>query len=324
MLRGAVLLLCVFTAINAAGSPDRDADSPSAPAAWAGAELELPARRAVRPLPFFYDLYTFRGDAGRTTVVASFAVPAGRLRREGGLSQARYRFDVTFVLADTARRSVSRTDDSVYVSRPWPLDGDHLLHTHVEIQAPPSTTTNQRVVMTDATRPGVGQLYRSPFPIPDYGGTELMLSDIALGLPGATSGWTRGDVVLALLPTSQFPESAFDVYYEIYNLPAGNPYVTEVAVEPVDESGAPLDEGERPVRTFFSGEAAPGAAGYVAELRRVESALPEGRYRLTVTVTDEITDRTATRSRLFEVDAWEAGATLVPALPRTRRAARGS
>jgi hypothetical protein len=306
-------------------SPETRLESESAagPETRAGSQSDVSPETAARPLPFFYDLYTFRGDGGLTTVVASFAVPAGRLQREGGFSQARYRFDVTFVLADTARRSVSRSDDSVYVSRPWPLDGDHLLHTHVEVQAPPSATTLQRVVMTDATRPGVGQLYRSPFAIPDYRGRELMLSDVALGLPGATSGWTRGDVVLALLPTSQFPESAFDVYYEIYNLPAGNPYVTEVAVEAVDEAGAPRGEGERPVRTFFAGESAPGAAGYVAELRRVESALPEGRYRLTVTVTDEIADRTATRSRLFQVRAWEAGATMVPALPRTSQTAIG-
>ena len=33
----------------------------------------------------------------------------------------------------------------------------------------------------DATTPGVGQLYSSPFPIPDYSGDHLMLSDIALG-----------------------------------------------------------------------------------------------------------------------------------------------
>ena len=308
MLRGFVLL-CALTAVGAGAVETSRAVTAS-------------ERPSVRPLPFFYDLYTFRGEEGRTTVVASFAVPAGRLRREGRLSSARYRFDVTFVLADTLRRSVFRTDDSVYVSRPWPLDGDHLLHTHVEVQAAPSTTTLQRVVMTDATRPGVGQLYRSPFPIPDYGGRELMLSDVALGLPGATSGWRRGDVVLALLPTSQFPESEFDVYYEIYNLPAGTPYTTEVSVQPVDESGAPLDE-EEPVRTFFAGEAAPGPDGYVPELRRVQSALPEGHYRLTVRVTDELGERTVTRARSFRVEAWDAGATMVEALPRRSTATSG-
>ena len=36
----------------------------------------------MRPLPFFYDLYTFRGDERTTTVVVAFAVPVLRLERE--------------------------------------------------------------------------------------------------------------------------------------------------------------------------------------------------------------------------------------------------
>jgi hypothetical protein len=198
------------------------------------------------------------------------------------------------------------------------LAGDHLLYTHVELQARPSLSTVQRVIMTDATTPGIGQLYSAPFPIPDYSGSHLMLSDIALGQPGAESGWTRGDVTLALLPTSQFPESSFDVYYEIYNLPFGNRYSTDVSIEPVDESGAPrLDEGNT-VGTRFSGESAAGADGSLPELRRVEASLDKGRHRLTVTVTDEVTGQTAERSRVLQVRGWGRGATLVPALPSAR------
>jgi hypothetical protein len=313
MLRGIVVLVSALTVFSAAVGSDSGTRHPTGPLAG-----------PPRPLPFFYDVYTFRGDAGRTTVITSFAVPARWLGQDRVGHEVRYRFDVSSVLADTARRSVTRTDDSVFVSRPWPLDGDHLLHTHVEVEAPPSSTTLQRVIMTDATRPGVGQLYRSPFAIPDYSGGELMLSDIALGLPGATSGWNRGDVTLALLPTSQFPESAFDVYYEIYNLPSGTPYGTEISIEPVDESGDPRAGGDRAVRARFSGESMIGGGGYVAELRRVETARPKGRFRLTVTVTDESTGRTATRSRPFRVQGWGAGATLVPALPRGGQAPPGA
>jgi len=277
----------------------------------------LAATSAPRPLPFFYDLYTFRGDGGSTTVVAAFAVPVKRLHSERNQG-VRYRFDVTLVLADTALRSVSRTDDSVYVSVPRPLAGDHLLYTHVELQAQPSRSTVHRVIMTDATTPGIGQLYSSPFQIPDYSGTHLMLSDIALGQPGAESGWTRGDVTLALLPTSQFPESSFDVYYEIYNLPFGNRYSTDISIEPVDESGATrLDEGNT-VGTRFSGESAADSDGSLPELRRVEASLDKGRHRLTVTVTDEMTGQTAERSRVLQVRGWGRGATLVPALPSAR------
>ena len=37
----------------------------------------------LRPLPFFHDLYTFRGPAGSTDIVSAFAVEAGHLGGQG-------------------------------------------------------------------------------------------------------------------------------------------------------------------------------------------------------------------------------------------------
>jgi hypothetical protein len=273
------------------------------------------ARGHVRPLPFFYDLFTFRGRGGRTTILTAYAVEAGKLETESAESGVRYRFSVTLALVDTALRSVLGTHDTVFVNTPRPLDGDHLLYTHVAVQAPPSGTTRQRVIMTDATAPGIGQLYTDDFPIPDYTGDHLMLSDIAFGYPDAMSGWKRGDVTLALLPTTQFPSSAFDVYYEIYNLPAGNAYTTEIAVERTEPTGSARAGDRRPVRLLFSGESGADRNGMLAELRRVETSLPRGSYRLTVTITDRVTGASASRSRLLEVREWERGATMVAAMP---------
>ena len=294
--RGLASIPCVLAVAAVAGS------APAAPRASAA---------EAAPLPFFYDLYTFRGERGETDVVAAIAVEAGNLRRVRRDDSMRYRFDLRFTLADTVTRAVFRSVDSVFVSLPYQLPGEHLLHTFVQVGAPPSASMIQRVIVTDASRPGVGQLYQSPLQVPDYGGARLMLSDIAFGLPDAEEGWERRGHTLALLPTSQFPESAFDVYYEIYNLPAGTPYETEVAIEPVDAE----DEGSI-VRAVFREESAAGPDGSLGELRRVESALPEGSYRLTVTVRDEVTGRSASRSRLIRVRGWGDGMTLVRALPR--------
>lgn len=278
--------------------------------------LSVTSSSALGPLPFSYDLYTFRGEDGATRVVASFSVPVRELQRTSENGESRYRFDVSFMLTDTVRHMVTRSDDSVFVSAPYPLDGDHLLHTWVELDTEPTRTTQQRVIMTDASTPGVGQMYQSPYPVPDYGGTELMLSDLALGLPDRDHGWTRGGASLALLPTSQFPESAFEVYYEIYNLPSSHPYSTEISIVslegPQDDSilRAPI------VRTIFSGRSGAGPDGTVSELRRIESALPKGPYRLLVTVRDDETGETATQARRFHVRGWDSGTTLVPALPR--------
>lgn len=302
-------------------TPDEGADGDGM--AWLAEDVGLSAAGSARPLPvpyplapvrrdlpFFYDLYTFRGSEGGTTVVAAIAVQVRELQAERERGEVRYRFDLRFVVADTTRRAVYPSVDSMYVSGPSALDRRHLLHTYVELDVPPSEATVQRVVVTDATRPGVGQLYTTPFPVPDYSGDEMMLSDIAFGLPDPAAGWDRKGTTLALLPTSLFPESSFDVYYEIYNLPGGHDYETEVTIEREDRD----DEGA--VRARFAGEARAGPEGTVAEFRRVESALPRGKYRLTVTVRDLVTGAVAERGRSVEVRGWERGSTLVPALPR--------
>ncbi len=326
------------TQVNGRGSGVRTSDSRTASAR--PASVRRAARRAILPalfravlaglaaspaaaqstgeparspypgsLPFFHDIYTFRGDAGRTLVVAAFAVSAGELtpRRHGRRSL--YRFDVSLVLADTALRTVSRSDDSVFVAARRSLPGRHLLYTHATVLAPPSRNTVRRVIMTDANNPGVGQLYDAGFPIPDYSGDSLMLSDIALGQPDPEGGWSRGDAIVAILPVTRFPDSSLEVYYEIYNLPTGHRYETRIAVQ------RDHDDGADPAALRFTGRSdfAPDRA--LPQLRRVTGSLDPGRYRLTVTVTDSETGAAATRSRLFEVREWEDGATLVVARP---------
>ncbi|HEX6587462.1 MAG TPA: hypothetical protein VF039_00455 [Longimicrobiales bacterium] len=265
----------------------------------------------ARPLPFYYDVYTFRGANGTTDVVAAFSVPAGRLESERVSRRTRYRFDVSLILTDPARDTVIRTDDSVYVEVRRPLDGDHLLFTQIEVAAPP-VPMEQRVIMSDATTPGIGQLYTDDIRIPSYAGDSLMLSDIALGQPEQPGGWQRGAVAVALLPTERFPGNEFDVFYEVYNLPPGSDYRTEIAVERIDARGNPLENTRAAVR--FRGDATT-RGGVMAELRRLHTSLARGKHRITVTVTDVASGASATRSRLFTVRD-DARATMVPALPR--------
>ncbi len=261
--------------------------------------------RFSRDLPFFYDLYTFRGQSGKTVVVAAFAVPADKLEKSHDDKGSHYRFDVSLILADTASGTISRTDDSTSVSTRRLLGGDDLLRTHLEVQVPPSLTTLQRVIVTDATAPGIGQLYGGPFPIPDYSGKQLMLSDIALGRPDTTGGWKRGQVTLALVPTSNFPGGNFSVFYEVYNLPAGRNYTTEITIERLDKGTAAklrdLFGGGEDIDIRFAGESTAGPDATLPELRRVEAPLGKGRYRLTVTVRDTSTGQSTRRSRLFRI-----------------------
>lgn len=308
MVVGRLSTFCALLALSAL------ADSAAGSREVASALSALEAHD-LPPLPFYYDLYTFRGAANKTAVIAAFAVPVKSLAQEQADDRIRYRFDVTLVLADTALRRVIRRDDSVFVDLPRALSDDHLLYTHSQVESSTSNATVQRVIMIDATTPGVGQMYSHAYPVPDYSGTDLMLSDIALGQPDAEAGWKRGDVALALLPTSQFPSSAFDVYYEIYNLPKGHTFITEVIVERADDSGIRWLSDRRPVHVRFNGVSAAHTDATLNELRRVETSLQNGRHRITVNITDETTQQTATKSRVFHVRGWKRGATLVPAHP---------
>jgi hypothetical protein len=267
----------------------------------------------ARPLPFSYDIYTFRGGRGRTTVVAAFAVEVGNLETKSVGANKRYKFSVNLVLADTVLRSVTNRHDTVSGELPRLVRDEHLLCTHIEVQAPPSDDIEQRVTVIDAMEAGIGQMYIKNTRVPDYSGPELMLSDVALGQPDIPTGWTRGEATLALLPTSQFPSSAFDVYYEIYNLPVGNPYTTVVTVERVEGISSETSEGRGPIHLQFTGESAATADGTMPELRRVETSLAKGSYRITVTIEDLRTGKTASRSRTFEIRASWRGATMVPA-----------
>jgi hypothetical protein len=271
------------------------------------------SRASVRPLPFFYDLYTFRAENDSTTVVAAFAVEADELETERVGDNNRYRFSVTLLLADTALRSVTNRHDSVFVDLPRRVRGEHLLYTHIEVKAPPSRNIRQSVFMIDATEAAIGQMYWEYIRIPDYSGTELMLSDVALGEPNAQVGWERGDATLALLPTRQLPSREFDIYYEIYNLPAGNPYTTEIMIERIPARPDEATEEREPVRLRFAGESTAASDGTLPELRRVETPFPRGSYRITVTIEDLTTGKTATKSQTFEVQVSGRGATMVAA-----------
>jgi len=281
----------------------------------------VPAQSGEGPLPFAYDLYTFRGGEGSATrVVASVAVRAGALHRRVEDGSAIYRFDLSFVVSDPVRPNLVRTDDSVFVSVPRSLASAHLIHSFVELEAPPSRMTRQQVIMTDASIPGVGQMYQSAFPVPDYTGDTLMLSDVALGVPDLTGGWGRPGVPLALLPTSEFPGGAFDLYYEIYNLPGDRPYTTEVAITGEGGRRAGDDSTRAPVVRASFEERSPGQEQTtIGALRRVTSTLAPGAYRLTVTVQDEGTGNVVARTRDFTVTGDRTGTTLVPALPRRAR-----
>jgi GWxTD domain-containing protein len=242
----------------------------------------------VKDLPFYFDLYTFRGDEGRTNVVAAVAVPVEKLQKTDAANNPAYRVDLSLILVDTASRKVIRQDDSVALGTTRAFRGDDLFRMHVEVAVPPSRTTLQRVIVSDPSEPGIGQLYGGPFLIPDYSPGKLMMSDIVLAEPRVEGRWHRGNVKLALVPTGRFKGGSFKVFYELYNIEKNSAYTTEIEIEPIQRSPGQrfkdLFGTKSKISLKFDGVAMDVQNGALQELRQVEAPLPEGRYRMRITV----------------------------------------
>ena len=242
----------------------------------------------TKDLPFYFDLYTFRGEEGRTNVVAAVAVPVEKLQKKDIAMNPAYRVDLSLILVDTASRKVIRQDDSVAIAATRAFKNDDLFRMHVEVAAPPSRTTLQRVIVSDPSEPGIGQLYGGPFPIPDYSLGKLLMSDIVLAEPRVEGKWHRGDVKLALVPTGRFKGGSFRAFYELYNIADNTAYSTEIEIEPIQKSpGQKLKSlfgGKSKISLKFDGVALDVKNNTLQELRQVDAQLGPGRYRMRITV----------------------------------------
>lgn len=260
----------------------------------------------TKELPFYFDLYTFRATEGRTNVLAAVAVPRDKLNLTDVAANSAYRIDLSLILVDTLSRKVIREDDSLWVRSPRAIADGDMLRLHVEVAVPPSRTTIQRLIVSDPTEAGVGQLYGGPFPVPDYTGSKLMLSDVVLAEPGVAGRYHRGDVALALVPTGYFKGGSFNVFYEIYNIAENARYSTEIEIEPIRKATGEklkgfLGSGRNPIKLRFESVATHVRNATLQELRRVDAPLGAGSYRMRVVVKNLENGETSKNERTFVI-----------------------
>ncbi|MCI0433758.1 MAG: hypothetical protein L0271_08910 [Gemmatimonadetes bacterium] len=282
------------------------------------AEVRRDAREALRtdtdapdfarPLPFFYDLHTFRGASGHTDLVAALIVAGDQLAAAGGAIEpgaVQYGIDVSFIVIDTMFARIARVDTMLWIETDHRLGQGEWLRAHVTLPVLPGPAAVQRVIVRDAADPSHGQLYGSPFELPDYRRSSLTLSDIVLAEPDEAGTFRRGDVALSFVPTRVFAGGTFNAFYEIYHLAENAPFATEILVEHagggIGRAISRLFGGGPIVRLRFDGVAEPDPDGMVRELRRVETALEPGSYRIRVIVTDRTSGQKAERQREFVV-----------------------
>ena len=235
------------------------------------------APRFAHEIPFHYDLYTFRGPGGSTELVAGIGVPLARIPADDTPLQ------LSLALVDTARYTAATAGTAVSVPADRPAR-DALLRASLAVRATPAPAAAYRVSVRDA-RSAAGMTYGGTLSVPDYSGRALQLSDIVLAEPDSSGSFVRGPHRLALAPTQVFPGGRFRVFYEVYNLPAGTPYRTEIRIRPARRGVfARLFGRGDPVGLRFE-EVAPESVGATHyQLRDVSAPLGAGEYIMHVRI----------------------------------------
>lgn len=247
-----------------------------------------------RQLPVIFDLLAFRGADGLTDLVAPIAVTADSLTPRVVNGETVYGVGLTVAVVDSAG-TTSRVDTTVIGRSRGRIATGQMLRTHVQLSAPPSEDAQLRLTVRGSAEEGEGNFYGTQMRVPDYAGDSLQISSIVLAMPEPIGTWRRGDHSLTLMPLGQFEGGGFRVFYEAYGLDPDQAYVTEIDVEPTGRLGP------APLRLRFQDFASPEGDGVVRDIRRVETGLPPGRYRITVQITDPVALRSARADREFIV-----------------------
>jgi tetratricopeptide (TPR) repeat protein len=272
--------------------------------AWTALRTDSDAPDYARELDFVFDLFTFRGERDRTDVVAGIVLPADAIEPAPAWQGVAWDLDASLIVADTFFDRVARVDTTLRLQRPAAPPPGQLLRLSLTLPVTPGESQAQRLVIADNADPLHGRLAGRELDIPDYSGRDLMMSDIVMAEPGPGGTFRRGDITLSLVPTREFPGGAFQVFYEIYNLADDTGYTTEIVVEKAGRGVGGflrgLFGGGPEVRLRFDGTASHRDA-LSRELRRVDTSLGTGDYRIRVRVTDHSSGRSVEREREFTV-----------------------
>ena len=243
-------------------------------------------------MPFYYDLYAFKGVNGLTDITAAAAVPGTSLFSQRRGNQYVYNVQASLIFIDTMTNEITRRDSVFHFWSSRVLGQNEHLRMTLDMSVPIAKAGVHRIVLRDLTNPGVGQLYGGPSEIKNFSGPALMVSDIILA-ESEDGKWHRGLANLGLVPPRQFEEKKpLKIFYELYNLPDETPYRTEISMTPVEGATGfgrlkKLFGGKGgAINLAFDGVAQPNPDGTVQELRQVTAEVKPGKYRVEVRVTN--------------------------------------
>jgi GWxTD domain-containing protein len=240
---------------------------------FAAFDMDAARPRFPQPLLFFHDFATFRGRSNCTDVVYSVAAPVPS-------------YQLTLAVADTFTWDAQTIDTTVAANvRP----GEFLRASGVFCSTP---DYNSYVRLTATVDSSMGTTAGGELRIPNYSASALMMSDLLFGTT-VDGAFVRGRARLSLVPPRQFKEGeAFRVFYELYNLPAGRAYRTEISLTSTEGNVfSRLFKGRTKTTVTFEGVAE--GRDVVQELRTLIPQIQSGEAEVLVKVTDLVTGETA-------------------------------
>ncbi|HSK20234.1 MAG TPA: hypothetical protein VK912_13860 [Longimicrobiales bacterium] len=267
-----------------------------------GAEMlnsENAAPRLRHPLTASMNLYAFEA-AGATELVAYIGVHAGELSPASSRVPLAYAFRILFAAGDPVTESIARRDTVIAFTQTTPLPEDAVVGTAVPLKLQPADAARITLSVINGYDSQQGQVLATSRDIPSFAGSALSLSDIVIAQP-RDGAWIRGASRLAPAQGHAFlQESAFRLYYEIYNATANDPLTVRILVAPGRDEGllaqlTSLISSRSALSIDFTEDAVVDPDGVVRTDREVEAELQPGSYVVMITVTNGRTGEVATR-----------------------------
>lgn len=232
------------------------------------------------------EVLQFRGSApDRTRAWLDGLIEARGLRADS-LADGRFRYRVDAVWAvlgeDERYRRESREFETFTDHR---LGKDESVPVRIPLQLAPGQYRYTLVVRDrhgprKSGEPPEGSYLKDTLRVRPFDDAVLQLSDVAVA-PDSGGSWDAGrqGARLRISPVHLTgPDGIAYVYYEVYGLPAGREYHTDVRLE---------RDGSEPVAFRFTGEAAPDDRGITSGLLRLDlTRTPRGAYTMSVSVSD--------------------------------------
>jgi len=285
-------------------------------------EPDLPAF----PIDFYYYPADFRGPGPRTRLEIYYGFPASEvLKLQGAESDDLVALDRGLVLFDESLREVHRITDQIFIRAPTPdqLHRGAFIPGVMPVDLAPGTYQMALQIRDGET--GRTQVYREELQVEDYArDSALRLSDIELAFSisdvdsanGEDDPFVKSGLKVIPMSSKSFrrDQHAF-LYFEIYNLTKNEfgqaKYGVDYRVRSSDSASLPvkilrglgqflrLVENDREVVISYE-----GATSRTEEVMYVEldlSASEPGGQSVTVTVTDSLSGRKASKDIAFDI-----------------------